>query len=67
VSNGYNLLGILQNYAPNGDAQKSCTEMYWKLCRSGMTDEEIDLAMAGAIVDGLRHGNWPWRSPMEEI
>jgi hypothetical protein len=57
---GYLLLGVMQDYAPNTEAQKIAAAHLKKMQSGGATEKEIDLAMAGALLDGLRHGNWPW-------
>lgn len=55
-----NLLAALQSYAPNGDAQVKAAELVQNAQRHGANDDEVIEALAGAILDGLRHGNWPW-------
>lgn len=54
------LLAILQEYAPDGTAQQKCTEMVHEMQDAGESDDKITEALASSIVDGLRHGNWPW-------
>lgn len=57
------LLAILQDYAPNGPAQQKCTELLWSLQETwGANYDKINECMTGALIDGLRHGNWPWSS-----
>lgn len=56
----YSLLGILQSYAPTGVAQMKCTEAYNQAQADGATGHDLAKAMAGALSDGLHHGNWPW-------
>jgi hypothetical protein len=58
----YQILAILQQYAPNSDAEAKCTEYLARMQRDGATTREVALAMAGALVDGLRHGNWIWNA-----
>lgn len=58
---GTSLLAILQDYAPNGPAQQKCTELLWSLQKTwGANYDKINEHLAGALIDGLRHGNWPW-------
>ncbi len=54
------LLGILQEHAPNSDAQQKCTELVQRMQRDQMPGFKIEEALAGALLDGLRNGNWPW-------
>lgn len=54
------LLGILQEYAPTGTEQQKCTEIYLAMQQDGITGNDLILRLAGMLVDGLRHGNWPW-------
>lgn len=56
----YRLLGILQEYAPNGKAQERCADIYNEAKRSGATEKDLARTMTGAIYDGLAYGNWPW-------
>lgn len=59
-SNTSKLLAVLQDYAPTGYAQQKCSEMVGEMFKDGLTTREIDAALAASIVDGIRHGNWPW-------
>jgi hypothetical protein len=54
------LLSVLCDYAPTNDAAQIVSDGYNAMIRDGMTDGAIEAALAGAIVDGLNHGNWPW-------
>lgn len=56
----YELLTLLQAYAPNGEAQDICSRMYNSLIKSGMAWYMIVSTMLGSLSDGLRYGNWPW-------
>lgn len=56
----YQLLGILQKYAPNSDAQVLCTKFYRDMVADGFSAADMVKAQAGAIMDGLENGNWPW-------
>lgn len=54
------LLGIVQSYAPSGDAQQKCTEMFWDAQREGATPRDLVRMLAGSLVDGFAYDNWPW-------
>jgi hypothetical protein len=60
MDNMNKLLMVLQSYAPDASAQQTCSRIVHELQRCGESDREIDLTLAGCLVDGLRHGNWPW-------
>jgi len=51
----YELLGILQYYAPNTEAQRICTELY-----NGTPQESQVKILINALADGTNYGNWPW-------
>lgn len=55
----FTLLGIVVTEAPNEDAREALGVMVSAMRRAGETNEKILLALADALVDGLRHGNWP--------
>jgi hypothetical protein len=57
--NAYTLLRMLQGYAPNGAAQQKCSEMYNEAIADG--PKAAMLTMLGALSDGLKYGNWPWK------
>jgi hypothetical protein len=59
----YKLLAVLQHYAPTGAEQERCAHFLAEMQLGGDTQQEIDAALAGALLDGLRHGNWPWAVP----
>lgn len=56
----YKILGILQDIAPNGEAQNDCTNAYNEILKIATDDKEILLRMAGMLYDGLAFGNYPW-------
>lgn len=56
---GYSLLGIAQALAPNGIIQENLAIVYRDMQKQGESEKAIAMSFAGAIVDGLRHGNWP--------
>ena len=56
----YQLLGILQHYAPTSREQEICTKIYNDAQRHGATHPELIKMLGYALVDGLAHGNWPW-------
>lgn len=49
--------------APDGAAQAHMAEIRTAMERDNLPPTNVALAIASAIVDGLRHGNWPGRQP----
>lgn len=58
MERAYQLLGILQSYAPNASAQVKCTQIYNEAMAGGQ--HRATLVMVEALHDGLKFGNWPW-------
>jgi len=56
----YELLTILQSYAPKGSDQAYCAEQVNRMAADGMSLRTQAIYLARAIADGLAHGNWPW-------
>lgn len=56
----YQLLGILQKYAPNGPAQHQCANWFTDMQADKVPAKEMVKQLSGCINDGLRSGNWPW-------
>lgn len=56
----YDLLSILQAFAPDADAQQKVTEMYNKIIQSNGYTKPAVRYMTNALYYGLTHGNWPW-------
>jgi len=56
----YRLLGILQEYAPDQDAQVICTTIFHRMRADGLTERDLEKQLVTALSDGLHHGNWPW-------
>ena len=56
----YQMLGVLQTFAPNGEAQAKCTEVYNKAIKDGANDEDLLKMLVGMMVDGIYNGCWPW-------
>jgi hypothetical protein len=54
---GYKVLGMLQQIAPDKEAQDACTLLFHRY--NGPCKEQ-DQAMVAALYDGLAYGNWPW-------
>ncbi len=54
------LLGVLFDYAPDGPAQEQCVGMVWRAEAEHAKTEEITAMLADALLNGIRHGNWPW-------
>jgi hypothetical protein len=59
-TNWYKLLTVLQSYAPDEAAQVLVTKQLHEAQAEGASESALELMLAGAIVDGLRFGNWPW-------
>ena len=59
----YQLLTILQSYAPDGTAQQMCADFYAELQAAGFSGRELDLRLMYALHDGLQAGNWLWDPP----
>jgi hypothetical protein len=61
----FHLLKVLRAYAPHEAARLQCDELLAQIRKDH--DEsipEIDRVLAGALLDGLQHGNWPWTTPV---
>lgn len=54
------LLMILQDHAPNGDAQFKCAELLNTVQKNGADLEAQEAMLVYALADGLAYGNWPW-------
>jgi hypothetical protein len=55
----YQLLGILQEYAPGLSSQQICVK-YYQDVQKGAEDREVVRRMVNSLADGLNYGNWPW-------
>lgn len=62
MNHGNEFLKVLFHYAPTGDAQEKCVQLFHAISAAGEEDRKIDLEMAETIATGLRYGNWPWTS-----
>lgn len=60
------LMAALQLYAPTISEQVQVTQLVNVAVRNGASKEDIIKMLAGMLLDGLRHGNWPWR-PRPEV
>lgn len=70
MTKAYQLLGILQSYAPTGKEQYEVSKWYNRLRETIQTDlfcdtaleieAEIEKALINILADGVNHGNWPW-------
>lgn len=57
----YNLLSTIRAYAPDGPAQGVVSEAYNRAyVDSHGESEPVVKMLAGVLLDGLNHGNWPW-------
>lgn len=53
------MLAAAFTVAPTGNVQEALANVVREMQAAGEPDEMIALMLADAIVDGLRHGNWP--------
>jgi hypothetical protein len=57
----YSLLEVLLHYAPDADARDRMQVDYNTLAAEcGANLDQLNLVLAGAIVQGLIDGDWPW-------
>lgn len=56
----YQLLTILQSYAPDGPAQTKCNEIYWAAEKEGSQGRRLEFILVQALHTGLAFGIWPW-------
>lgn len=54
------LLVILQDYAPDPEAREANEATVRAMYADGMTDRGVVQTLAEYLIDGLKHGNWPW-------
>jgi hypothetical protein len=59
-SQAYRLMIVLVEYAQTSLDMEKAAQFYRELIGSPLSQTEIEIQLASAIVDGLRHGNWPW-------
>jgi hypothetical protein len=59
----YQMLGVLQTFAPNGEAQAKCTLIYNEAIKHGADDKDLLRMLVGILVDGVYSEVWPW-TPM---
>lgn len=62
MDNAYELLGIIQRHAPNGEGQQIIADTYSLMLKEGNTVQEVEKNMAGILYNGLATGNWPWNT-----
>lgn len=53
------LLAAAMQLSPTQEVQSAFVRFTTDMDREGETEETICLAIASALVDGLRHFNWP--------
>lgn len=58
----HDLVGIVQHYAPTSTEQGMVSHILNMAALDGASERDQHLLLAGMLVDGLRHGNWPWTS-----
>lgn len=56
----YRLLGMLQEEAPDAQAQSTCAAVYNQAVHDGNTEERLKAIMSGLLFSGYSTGNWPW-------
>lgn len=56
----YYILGILQQYAPDGSSQQVATSCYNDVVKTYAHTKEGVKHMTSMLYDGLAYGNWPW-------
>jgi len=56
----YSLLAALMDFAPTGDDQKKCADMYRKAQSEGADEMALRTLLIDTLSDGIHHGNWPW-------
>lgn len=54
----YLMLGAAQAAAPDAEAQMALASLRRTMQKHNEPDNQITLALAEAVADGLRHGNW---------
>jgi hypothetical protein len=60
-ANAYKILGILLTHARDRAEQIACSAWYNRIQEQGAHGSALEVACASALIDGLRHGNWPWK------
>lgn len=55
-----NLMLALRAHAPDRAAEDMVEAIYTSLIEAGINSSVIEYMIAGYLIDGLRHGNWPW-------
>lgn len=68
MTTAYNLLSILQKYAPSAREQYLASKWYNELRETVIKEHEfserqefeIEKTLINALADGVNHGNWPW-------
>lgn len=58
----HDILVILIRCAPNGAAQEKCSQLYNEASKHAESNFDVLKTMVGALQDGLKYGNWPWRA-----
>jgi hypothetical protein len=61
----YQMLGILQGYAPNDAARQMCADTYDEMSYTieeavEEADDKMVSMICGLLKDGIDHGNWLW-------
>lgn len=56
------LLNVLKSHAPSATAQIVCEVMLSYAVQAESSENDLQLLLAGMLVDGISFGNWPWTS-----
>lgn len=57
----YNLCSVIKQYAPDDTAQLLVNRIYDQAYADNQGESAaVVKALAGILLDGLNHGNWPW-------
>jgi hypothetical protein len=59
MKTAYDQLRVCVMASPTGKEQEAFGRMYTNMQVDGLSDEEMTMHLAMALVDGLKHGNWP--------
>jgi hypothetical protein len=49
----------VSGYAPTAEVRRAISQIRREMELAGEPEEAVAAALAGLLVDGLRHGNWP--------
>lgn len=55
----YHMLEVAVVVSPNGKVQEAFARIHNDMLMAGESPKSVIVALAGAVQDGLKHGNWP--------